>query len=112
MTVITDIDLKRLEDLIIAGHKATETRLTAIETRLTGIENNQIEMKADLKAVQKDVIELKIGQAKVTEKLEGMDERLKTLEGSQRNQIWTLITLLSGSLIAVGFRSFFMGNNP
>jgi hypothetical protein len=38
-------------------------------------------------------------------------EDIKDLKGTQKNQIWTLITLLGGSLIAVGFRAFF-ANNP
>jgi hypothetical protein len=48
MTAFTENDLKRLEDLIISGQKAIETRLTslesgqkAIETRLTSLESGQ-----------------------------------------------------------------------
>jgi hypothetical protein len=55
---------------------------------------------------------VKIGLATLTEKAASMDNRLIKVEVTQSNQIWTLITLLSGSLIALGFRAFFMGNNP
>jgi archaellum component FlaC len=44
--------------------------------------------------------------------LNNLDKRVEKIEGTQKNQVWTLITLLGGSLIAVGFRGFFMGNNP
>jgi septal ring factor EnvC (AmiA/AmiB activator) len=126
MTTITDNDLKRLEDLIINGQKIIEhrfneidNRLTTIETRLTMIENGQAEMKADVKMLQKDSTDLKIeltevkGNIKVLDsKFDDMNKRLEKVEGTQKNQIWTLITVLSGSLLAVGFRSFFMDNNP
>ncbi|MFM7908479.1 MAG: DUF4164 domain-containing protein, partial [Microcystis sp.] len=39
MTAVTENDLKRLEDLIVSGQKAIESRLTAIESRLTAIES-------------------------------------------------------------------------
>lgn len=113
MKTVADTDLKRLEDLIINGQKVIETRFTAIETRFTAIENSIIEIKADIgeikadigeikadiKEIKQDVKSLEIGQAKLTERVEGMDNRLKIVEGSQKNQIWALITILGGSLI-------------
>jgi hypothetical protein len=45
-------------------------------------------------------------------KFDDMNKRLEKVEGTQKNQIWTLITVLSGSLLGVGFRSFFIDNNP
>ncbi|ARI81698.1 hypothetical protein IQ224_09610 [Microcystis sp. LEGE 00066] len=113
MKTVADTDLQRLEDLIINGQKAIETRFTAIETRFTAIETrftaieNSIveikadigEIKADIKEIKQDVKSLEIGQAKLTERVEGMDNRLKIVEGSQKNQIWALITILGGSLI-------------
>ena len=113
MKTVADTDLKRLEDLIINGQKVIETRFTAletrftvIETRFTAIENSIVEIKADIgeikadiKEIKQDVKSLEIGQAKLTERVEGMDNRLKIVEGSQKNQIWALITILGGSLI-------------
>jgi archaellum component FlaC len=52
MTAVTENDLKRLEDLIINGQKAIESRLTAIES----------------------------GQSKLTEKVDGIDKRLTSIE--------------------------------
>ncbi|NCR23839.1 MAG: hypothetical protein GPJ27_18890 [Microcystis aeruginosa L111-01] len=79
------------------------------EQKLETLQKN-VEQKLD--NLQKNVTDVKIGLATLTEKVDSMDNRLIKVEGTQSNQIWTLITLLSGSLIAVGFRAFFMGNNP
>ena len=139
-TTATDNDLKRLEDLILNGQKiiehrfneidnrlttmdnrltTVETRLTTMDNRLKVIENGQAEMKADVKTIQKDTTDLKIeltevkGDIKTLDsKFDDMNKRLEKVEGTQKNQIWTLITVLSGSLLAVGFRSFFIDNNP
>jgi chromosome segregation ATPase len=96
-----------------------ETRLIEVDNRLKVIENGQAEMKADVKTVQKDTTDLKIeltevkGDIKTLDsKFDDMNKRLEKVEGTQKNQIWTLITVLSGSLLAVGFRSFFIDNNP
>ncbi|AVQ72950.1 chromosome partition protein Smc [Microcystis aeruginosa NIES-2519] len=96
-----------------------ETRLIDVDNRLKVIENGQAEMKADVKTVQKDTTDLKIeltevkGDIKTLDsKFDDMNKRLEKVEGTQKNQIWTLITVLSGSLLAVGFRSFFIDNNP
>jgi hypothetical protein len=35
-----------------------------------------------------------VGQAKLTEKVDGMDRRLEKVEGTQKNQVWTSIILL------------------
>ena len=55
---------------------------------------------------------LTVEVANCTTNINNLDKRVEKLEGTQKNQIWTLITLLGGSLIAVGFRAFFMENNP
>ncbi|MDJ0669544.1 MAG: DUF4164 domain-containing protein, partial [Microcystis sp. M53598_WE2] len=49
---------------------------------------------------------LEVGQAKLTEKVEGIDNRLKSVEGTQKNQVWTLIILLA-SAVAVAFLTTF-----
>jgi len=99
MKTVADTDLQRLEDLIINGQKAIETRFTAIENSIVEIKADIGEIKADIKEIKQDVKSLEIGQAKLTERVEGMDNRLKIVEGSQKNQIWALITILGGSLI-------------
>ncbi|MCP2728174.1 hypothetical protein [Limnofasciculus baicalensis] len=67
--------------------------------------------KLDQKLTDK-IDKLTVEVATCTTNLSNLDKRVEKLEGTQKNQIWTLITLLGGSLIAVGFRAFFMENNP
>ena len=48
MTAFTENDLKRLEDLIINGQKALETRLTSLESGQKAIENSVGEIKREI----------------------------------------------------------------
>ncbi|CAO5016988.1 hypothetical protein [Microcystis aeruginosa] len=84
----------------------------SLESVLKEIKDSIKSLDRKLETLDKDVTDVKIGLATLTEKVDSMDNRLIKVEGTQSNQIWTLITLLSGSLIAVGFRAFFMNNNP
>ena len=103
-----DLDQK-LDNL----EKSFEQKLDNLEKRFDQkLETLQKNVEQKLDNLQKNVTDVKIGLATLTEKVDSMDNRLIKVEGTQSNQIWTLITLLSGSLIAVGFRAFFMGNNP
>lgn len=43
---------------------------------------DQLEQKID--NLQGDVTDLKVGQAKLTEKVEGIDNRLRVVEGTQK----------------------------
>ncbi|MDJ0580423.1 hypothetical protein [Crocosphaera sp.] len=70
--------------------KRIEDKLDKIDTRLTSLE---------------------VGQAKLTEKVEGMDNRLKVVEGTQKNQVWALIVLLGGAIVTAEAR-FFFSTNP
>ena len=79
----------KFETKLDALDKKFETKFDKIDERLTSVE---------------------IGQTKLTEKVEGMHERLKAVEGTQRNQVWALIVLLAGAIATAGFRTFFMGN--
>ncbi len=131
MTALTENDLKRLEDLIINGQKA-------IESRLTVIENSLGEIKADVRDTQKDVKSLQIEQARLIEKVEGIENRLKAIEGTigkipdlaekveplrswrfparrkWRGELknWRLIAFLILGAIAGWFVRNSMGNNP
>ena len=69
--------------------KRIEDKLDKIDSRLTNLE---------------------VGQAKLTEKVEGMDNRLKVVEGTQENQVWALIVLLGGAIVTAGARFFFTTN--
>jgi chromosome segregation ATPase len=72
---------------------------------------NKLDEKLD--NLQKDVTELKIGQAEVKGDIKRLDsnistikEDIKEIRGSQKAQIWTLIgvliTAVSGFIVAVG----------
>ena len=101
--------LKEIKDSIKSVDRKLDTFQTDVDQKLDNLEKS-FDQKLD--NLQKNVTDVKIGLATLTEKVDSMDNRLIKVEGTQSNQIWTLITLLSGSLIAVGFRAFFMGNNP
>ena len=60
--------------------------------------------------IDERLTKLEIGQAKLTEKVEGMDKRLEKVEGPQKNQVWTLIILLAGAIATASWRAFFSGN--
>ena len=79
------------------------------------------EMNSKLDNLQKDVTDLKVGQVRLEEKLtgeikaldtkvEGIDSRLKVVEGTQKNQVWALIILLAGAIATAGARLFFIAN--
>ncbi len=42
--------------------------------------------------------------------VEGIDNRLKSVEGTQKNQVWTLIILLASAIATAGWKVFFSGN--
>lgn len=80
MTAVTESDLKRLEDLIINGQKA-------IETRFTEIENSMAEIKADIKTletgqteIRKDMQTLAIGQTEIKGEIGTLDAKITGLE--------------------------------
>jgi septal ring factor EnvC (AmiA/AmiB activator) len=82
-------------------NQSEETVTYSLETVLTRIEGK-------IDSLQKDVTDLKVGQAVLTGKVEGMDNRLNALEGNQKYQIWALIVLLAGAIV----KTFFLSNNP
>ncbi len=67
-------------------------------------------MDDKLDTIQKDVMDLKVGVATLTEKVEGMDKRLEKVEGTQKNQVWALIILLASAIATAGARLFFTSN--
>ena len=112
--------LKEIKDSIKSVDRKLDTFQKDVDQKLDNLEKG-FDQKLDnlekgfeqkLETLDKDVTDVKIGLATLTEKVDSMDNRLIKVEGTQSNQIWTLITLLSASLIVVGFRAFFMGNNP
>jgi hypothetical protein len=63
----------------------------------------RIEGKID--SLQKDVMDLKVGQAVLTGKVEGIENRLNLLEGTQKYQVWALIVFLAGAIVKTFFPS-------
>ena len=112
--------LKEIKDSIKSVDRKLDTFQKDLDQKLDNLEKSfdqkletlQKNVEQKLDNLQKNVTDVKIGLATLTEKVDSMDNRLIKVEGTQSNQIWTLITLLSASLIVVGFRAFFMGNNP
>ncbi|MBD2289621.1 MAG: hypothetical protein ACK47N_22695 [Microcystis sp.] len=112
--------LKEIKDSIKSVDRKLDTFQKDVDQKLDNLEkafeqkleNLQKNVDKKLETLQKDVTDVKIGLATLTEKVDSMDNRLIKVEGTQSHQIWTLITLLSGFLIAVGFRAFLMNNNP
>ena len=69
---------------------------------------DKLEDKIDKQSEKIGSIEVKM--ATLTEKVEGMDNRLKVVEGTQKNQVWALIVLLGGAIVTAGARFFFTTN--
>jgi peptidoglycan hydrolase CwlO-like protein len=97
MTAVTENDLKRLEDLIVSGQKAIESRLTTLENGQKAIKKDLGEIKGDIKALD----------AKVT----GLEKRFDDPNG--RVNITTIGflsivgILVTGMLTIVGKTVFF-----
>jgi flagellar capping protein FliD len=81
--------------------------LEAVLTRIEGkIDSFQKDVNQKFDKIDERLNKLEVGQAKLTEKVEGIDNRLKSVEGTQKNQVWTLI-ILGASAIAVAFLTTF-----
>ncbi|MFM6788259.1 MAG: shikimate dehydrogenase, partial [Microcystis panniformis] len=65
-----------------------EAVLTRIESKIDSLEKR---MEEKIDSLQEDVNDLKVGQAKLTEKVEGMDKRLEKVENEQ----YTLVKAIS-----------------
>jgi predicted nuclease with TOPRIM domain len=90
-----------------------EGKIDKLDEKLEGKINKLDEkLEGKIDKLDEKVDKLTVELTAMTTKIEAIDKRLEKVEGTQKNQIWTLITLLGGSLIAVGFRSFFTGNTP
>ncbi|EAZ92384.1 hypothetical protein [Crocosphaera chwakensis] len=70
---------------------------------------DKLDDKIDKQSEKIGGIEVKM--ATLTEKVEGIDNRLKVVEGTQKSQVWALIVLLGGAIVTAGARLFFT-NNP
>ncbi len=88
--------LKRIEDKIDSNQKETNEKF------------KELSQKIDKQSEKIGSIEVKM--ATLTEKVDGMDNRLKDVEGTQKNQVWALIVLLGGAIVTAGWRVFFAAN--
>ncbi|REJ39088.1 MAG: polyhydroxyalkanoate biosynthesis repressor PhaR [Microcystis flos-aquae TF09] len=70
-----------------------EGKIDKIDERLTKVEIGLTDLKGDIKVLD--------------EKIEGMENRLISVEGTQKNQVWTLIILLGSAIITAGWKVFF-----
>ncbi|MFM8309266.1 MAG: polyhydroxyalkanoate biosynthesis repressor PhaR [Microcystis aeruginosa] len=79
-------------------NQSQETVTYSLETILTRIEGK-------IDSLQKDVMDLKVGQAVLTGKVDGIENRLNLLEGTQKYQVWALIVFLAGAIVKTFFPS-------
>ncbi|TRU39842.1 MAG: shikimate dehydrogenase, partial [Microcystis aeruginosa Ma_MB_S_20031200_S102] len=62
---------------------SNETVTYSLESVLKEIKDSIKEVNQKIDSLQEDVNDLKVGQAKLTEKVEGMDKRLEKVENEQ-----------------------------
>ncbi len=84
----------------------------SLEEVLSRIERKIDKLDERIDKLDDKIDKLTVEVATCITSINNLEKRVEKIEGTQKNQVWTLITLLGGSLIAVGFRGFFMGNNP
>ena len=98
-----------------------ETVTYSLESVLKEIKDSIKDVNQKIDTLQQDInqkfdkiderlTKLEVGQAKLTEKVEGRDRRLERVKGTQKNQVWTLIILLGGATGPAAWRSFSSGN--
>ncbi|WP_375329356.1 shikimate dehydrogenase [Microcystis sp. BLCC-F210] len=118
--------LKEIKDSIKEVNQKMDTLQKDVNQKIDSLQRD-VNQKID--SLQEDVNDLKVGQAKLTEKVEGMDKRLEKVENEQ----YTLVKAISdlqgfrglivpiligamsaaiGAIITVAIRILFLGNNP
>lgn len=108
---------------------SNETVTYSLEAVLKEIKDSIKEVNQKIDTLQRDVNDLKVGQAKLTEKVEGMDKRLEKVENEQYTLVKSISDLQGfrglivpiligamsaaiGAIITVAIRILFLGNNP
>jgi archaellum component FlaC len=92
VTYSLDVVLKEIKDSI----KEVSQKFDKIDERLTKVEIGIADLKGDIKVLDG--------------KIEGIDNRLISVEGTQKNQVWTLIILLGSAIFTAGWKGFFSSN--
>ena len=92
VTYSLDVVLKEIKDSI----KEVSQKFDKIDERLTKVEIGIADLKGDIKVLDG--------------KIEGIDNRLISVEGTQKNQVWTLIILLGSAIFTAAWKVFFSSN--
>ena len=71
---------------------SNETVTYSLESVLKEIKDSIKEVNQKIDTLQRDVNDLKVGQAKLTEKVEGMDKRLEKVENEQYTLVKAFLT--------------------
>jgi phage shock protein A len=71
----------------------------SLEEVLSRFERRFDQLDQKLDRIDERLTSLEVGQATLTQKIEGIDARLKVVEGTQKNQVWTLIIFLTGVIV-------------
>lgn len=83
MSAITENDLKRLEDLIIASRDENRQRFTAIETAIGTTQGEMSALKTEIGSVkeimQKEIADLRVSVAKVEGSLQNQQQFLQKI---------------------------------
>ena len=118
--------LKEIKDSIKEVNQKMDTLQKDVNQKMDTLQKD-VNQKID--TLQEDVNDLKVGQAKLTEKVEGMDKRLEKVENEQYTLVKTISDLQGfrglivpiligamsaaiGAIITVAIRILFLGNNP
>jgi len=118
--------LKEIKDSIKEVSQKMDTLQRDVNQKIDTLQGD-VNQKID--TLQGDVSDLKVGQAKLTEKVEGMDKRLEKVENEQSTLVKAISDLQGfrglivpiligamsaaiGAIITVAIRILFLGNNP
>jgi t-SNARE complex subunit (syntaxin) len=94
MTISIEQDLKDVLNKI-------EQKFDKIEQKFDKIEQKFDKMDGKMDALSKDVTEVKISLAKLTEKAEATDKDVKELKNTQKAQIWSLIIIVLTAVLGL-----------
>ncbi|GBF55333.1 phosphomannomutase [Microcystis sp. 0824] len=103
--------LTRIEGKIDSLQKDVDQKFDSFQKDVDQkFESLQKDFNQKFDKIDERLNKLEVGQAKLTEKVEGIDNRLKSVEGTQKNQVWTLIILLASAIATAGWKVFFSAN--
>ncbi|KAB0242101.1 shikimate dehydrogenase [Microcystis aeruginosa EAWAG127a] len=129
--------LKEIKDNIKEVNQKMDTLQKDVNQKIDSLQKDvnqkidtlQKDVNRKIDTLQEDVNDLKVGQAKLTEKVEGMDKKLEKVENEQYTLVKSISDLQGfrglivpiligamsaaiGAIITVAIRILFLGNNP